>query len=151
MHNALLVSCKSPFNFACKWCLTVNRQSLVSGLHTGHREELKSIFSECSKNPVESIRLIQALIKEMGEKFCDDYVSQADEKVLTMEIARELMQLSESIYYKILEDIILDERRRLPGTDLSGTESNSFQKNVSNYITLLIFQEFYRKICFISY
>ena len=108
-------------------------QALVSGRQTGPSEELRRIFSECANNPGESI---QARVKEMGEKFCTHYVNQADEGRTTgfsMDMARKRLQLGESLYYKVLENIINDERRRLkPGTDLSGTLIASFTRKFSS-------------------
>lgn len=97
-------------------------QALVSGRQTGPSDELKRIFAEhCVKNPEESIA---ARVKEMGTKFCAHYVNQADEgrtNGFSMDMARKRLQLGESLYYKVLENIMNDERRRLkPGTDLSG-------------------------------
>ena len=71
----------------------------------------------------------------MGEKFCAHYVNQADEgrtSGFSMDMARKRLQLGESLYYKVLENIIIDERRRLKaGTDLSGNKSKlSFQLNL---------------------
>jgi retinoblastoma-like protein 1 len=114
-------------------------QALVSGRQTGPSEELRRIFSECSNNPGESI---QARVKEMGEKFCAHYVNQADEgrtNGFSMDMARKRLQLGESLYYKVLEKIIIDERRRLKaGTDLSGTKSE-FYFHFMFHIVLLFF------------
>lgn len=96
-------------------------QGLVSGRQTGPSEELKRIFSECANNPGDGIH---QRVKDMGEKFCAAYVNQIDEgraNGFSMDMARKRLQLGESLYYKVLENIINDERRRLkPGTDLSG-------------------------------
>lgn len=96
-------------------------QGLVSGRQMGPSEELKRIFSECNNNPEERIH---ERVKEMGQKFCASYVNQVDEgraNGFSMDMARKRLQLGESLYYKVLENIINDERRRLkPGTDLSG-------------------------------
>ena len=90
-------------------------QALVSGRATGPSEELKKIFSECLSNPEEGIA---ARVKEMGAKFCSHYVSQDS---AGQDMARKRLQLGESLYYKVLENIINDEKRRLKaGADLSG-------------------------------
>lgn len=90
-------------------------QALVSGRATGPSEELRRIFAECATNPEEGIA---ARVKEMGAKFCAHYVSQDS---AGQDMARKRLQLGESLYYKVLENIIHDEKRRLkPGADLSG-------------------------------
>lgn len=97
-------------------------QALVSGRQMGPSEELRRIFTDCCVNNPEAG--IAARVKEMGAKFCTHYVNQADEGRATgfsQDMARKRLQLGESLYYKVLENIINDERRRLkPGTDLSG-------------------------------
>ena len=46
-------------------------------------------------------------------------------------MGRKRLQLGESLYYKVLENIINDEKRRLkPGTDLSGKSSHLLADNL---------------------
>ena len=59
----------------------------------------------------------------MGDKFCNHYVNHTEEghTGFSMDMARKRLQLGESLYYKVLEKIINDEKRRLKSeTDLSG-------------------------------
>ena len=107
-------------------------QALVSGRQTGPSEDLTRIFRECQTNPEESIK---NRVKEMGEKFCQHYVNNhtADEgrSGFSMDMGRKRLQLGESLYYKVLENIINDEKRRLkPGTDLSGKSSHLLADNL---------------------
>ena len=92
----------------------------MSGRQTGPSEELRRIFSDCGNNPEESIR---KRVKEMGDKFCNHYVNHTEEgqTAFSTDMARKRLQLGESLYYKVLEKIINDEKRRLKSdTDLSG-------------------------------
>ena len=97
-------------------------QALISGRQTGPSEDLTRIFRDCQTSPEHSVR---TRVKDMGEKFCQHYVnnhaSDDGRQGFSMDMARKRLQLGESLYYKVLENIINDEKRRLkPGTDLSG-------------------------------
>ena len=110
-------------------------QALVSGRQTGPSEELRRIFRECTNNPEESIK---SRVKEMGDKFCNHYVNHTEEGQtgFSMDMARKRLQLGESLYYKVLEKIIIDEKRRLKSeTDLSG---NHFDFGIFFFNTILI-------------
>ena len=117
-------------------------QALVSGRQTGPGEDLAMIFRECAdggsaSNPELSIK---QRVKEMGDKFCQHYSSNnhaddgrianggngngssnSNNNSFSLDMARKRLQLGESLYYKVLGNIINDEKKRLkPGTNLSG-------------------------------
>lgn len=95
-------------------------QALVFGQKAGPSDELLAVFKQCQVNPEASIK---NRVKDMGEKFCNHYVNHVDEgrTGFSTDMARKRLQLAESLYYKILSNIINDEKRRLKaGTDLSG-------------------------------
>ncbi|KAG1681663.1 Retinoblastoma-like protein 1 [Nymphon striatum] len=98
---------------------SVNKlQTLLSGCKTCPSEELLKIFNECSRDPKKNV---VNLIKEMGEKFCSSYSSPSeDHPVSQNDFARKRLQLGESLYYKILEKLVISEKSRMPSNvDLS--------------------------------
>ncbi|KAL5021351.1 hypothetical protein ScPMuIL_000506 [Solemya velum] len=94
-------------------------QHLLSGLKTGPSDKLLEMFSECTRNPQEDI---QKKVKDMGGTFCTHYVQPSSDghPGAHIDFAKKRLQLAESLFYKVLENILLSERRRLSGNGKSG-------------------------------
>lgn len=92
--------------------------TLLAGYKTSPSEKLLDIFSECSRNPESAI---MKRVKEMGEIFCVCYAQPTEDHPGShIDFAKKRLQLGESLYFKVLENIILMERKRFhPLTDLS--------------------------------
>ncbi|XP_041375450.1 retinoblastoma-like protein 1 isoform X2 [Gigantopelta aegis] len=85
-------------------------QALLSGRKTSPSDALIEIFKDCSHNPNDEI---VSRIKEMGNTFCDHYIQPSDgHPGAHIDFAKRRLQLGESLYYKLLESIVLDESRR---------------------------------------
>ncbi|KAL7985467.1 hypothetical protein Chor_004037 [Crotalus horridus] len=72
-------------------------QSIVAGLKNAPSEQLVAIFESCIRNPMENIL----------------------KGVKRIDFALHRLKLAEILYYKSLETIMIQEKRRLPGKDMS--------------------------------
>ncbi|NWR76969.1 RBL1 protein, partial [Centropus unirufus] len=104
-------------------------QSIVSGLKNAPSEQLIAIFDSCARSPMESIT---SRVKEIGETFCRSYTQSTDEQPGShIDFAVNRLKLAEILYYKILETIMVQETRRLPGKDLTALlEQDVFHRSL---------------------
>ncbi|TRZ01222.1 hypothetical protein DNTS_006048 [Danionella cerebrum] len=92
-------------------------QSMVSGLRNTPSEPLIQIFTSCSRNPAESIL---NRLKSLGEKFKQAYTKPTDDLPgAHMDFAENRLKLAEILYFKILENIMTQEMKRLQGKDMA--------------------------------
>lgn len=100
---------------------TVSRlHSLLLNRSDGPSETLEKLFGECSTNPREAIL---KRVKEMGEKFCNAYCQPNDDMLppspQSNEFAKKRLTLGITFYYKVLESIMLREKKRMPAEKLA--------------------------------
>ncbi|MGH0174432.1 UNVERIFIED_CONTAM: hypothetical protein FKN15_072051 [Acipenser sinensis] len=92
-------------------------QSMVLGLKNAPSEQLLQIFSSCSRDPSETIL---NRVKSLGETFRHHYTKDTDEQPGShMDFADNRLKLAEILYYKILENVMAQETRRLHGKDMA--------------------------------
>uniref|UniRef100_A0A673LMH5 Retinoblastoma-like protein 1 n=1 Tax=Sinocyclocheilus rhinocerous TaxID=307959 RepID=A0A673LMH5_9TELE len=92
-------------------------QSMVSGLRNAPSDALVQIFNSCSRNPTESIL---NRVKTMGERFKQAYTKPTDDLPgAHMDFAENRLKLAEILYFKILENIMTQEMKRLQGKDMA--------------------------------
>ncbi|KAM7401570.1 hypothetical protein PAMP_016876 [Pampus punctatissimus] len=92
-------------------------QSMVAGLRTAPSEQLMQIFKSCSRDPTESIL---ARVKTLGQTFKEHYTNDSgDTPGSHIDFAENRLKLAEILYYKILENVIVQETKRLHGKDMS--------------------------------
>ncbi|XP_041096013.1 retinoblastoma-like protein 1 [Polyodon spathula] len=92
-------------------------QSMVLGLKNAPSEQLLQIFSSCSRDPSETIL---NKVKSLGETFRRHYTRDTDEQPGShMDFADNRLKLAEILYYKILENVMAQETRRLHGKDMA--------------------------------
>ncbi|NP_001124082.1 retinoblastoma-like protein 1 [Danio rerio] len=90
-------------------------QSMVSGLRNAPSDALLQIFNSCSRNPTESIL---NRVKTLGEKFKQAYTNPTDDLPgAHMDFAEKRLKLAEILYFKILENVMTQEMKRLQGKD----------------------------------
>ncbi|GAB1606640.1 retinoblastoma-like protein 1 [Argonauta hians] len=90
-------------------------QALLSGRKTSPSDGLSAIFQECSRNPSKAI---MNRVKEMGEIFCKNFIQPSDQPgAAHSDFARNRLQLAESLYFKTLESITVDEKKRFSAKD----------------------------------
>uniref|UniRef100_A0A8C1L6T7 Retinoblastoma-like 1 (p107) n=1 Tax=Cyprinus carpio TaxID=7962 RepID=A0A8C1L6T7_CYPCA len=88
-------------------------QSMVSGLRNSPSDALVQIFNSCSRNPTESIL---NRVKTMGESLIFYHVSNC--RFLCVDFSENRLKLAEILYFKILENIMTQEMKRLQGKDM---------------------------------
>ncbi|XP_031423817.1 retinoblastoma-like protein 1 isoform X2 [Clupea harengus] len=92
-------------------------QSMVTGLRNTPSEALLNIFKTCSRDPAD---IIQNRVKTLGETFKQNYTKQSDNMPGShMDFAEKRLKLAEILYYKILENIMAQEMKRLQGKDMA--------------------------------
>ncbi|KAL0968597.1 hypothetical protein UPYG_G00269000 [Umbra pygmaea] len=103
--------------------------SLLIGLKHGPSGRLRDVFRACARDPSE---VISTRLTEMCQLFCQHYEgSRGDSSGLGKDIAVRYFRLAEALYYKTLEAIIEQEKKRLGDADLSGIlEQDVFQRSL---------------------
>ncbi|XP_029947253.1 retinoblastoma-like protein 1 isoform X1 [Salarias fasciatus] len=92
-------------------------QSMVAGLRTAPSEALIQIFKSCSRDPTESIL---GRVKTLGQTFKEHYTNDSEDTPgAHIDFAENRMKLAEILYYKILENVMAQETKRLQGRDMS--------------------------------
>ncbi|XP_024865212.1 retinoblastoma-like protein 1 isoform X2 [Kryptolebias marmoratus] len=92
-------------------------QSMVAGLRTAPSEHLMQIFKSCSRDPTESIL---ARVKTLGQTFKEHYTNDSEDTPGShIDFAENRLKLAEILYYKVLENILVQETKRLQGRDMS--------------------------------
>lgn len=92
-------------------------QSMVARLRTSPSEQLTQIFKSCSRDPTESIL---TRVKTLGQAFKEHYTNDSEDTPGShIDFAENRLKLAEILYYKILENVMVQERKRLQGKDMS--------------------------------
>uniref|UniRef100_H3CMM7 Retinoblastoma-like protein 1 n=1 Tax=Tetraodon nigroviridis TaxID=99883 RepID=H3CMM7_TETNG len=92
-------------------------QSMVAGLRTAPSENLMQIFRSCSRNPSEAIT---ARVRRLGQTFKEHYsLDSEDTPASHIDFAEKRLKLAEILYYKVLENVMVQETKRLHGKDMS--------------------------------
>uniref|UniRef100_A0A672QFY4 RB transcriptional corepressor like 2 n=1 Tax=Sinocyclocheilus grahami TaxID=75366 RepID=A0A672QFY4_SINGR len=99
--------------------------TLLTGFKYRPSMRLRDIFRSCVRDPSESIA---ARLKEMSEIFLQNYEGTGEEN---KNVAVKYFCLAEALYYKSLEVIINQEKKRLGDMDLSRIlEQNIFHRSL---------------------
>uniref|UniRef100_A0A3Q3F9Y3 Retinoblastoma-like 1 (p107) n=1 Tax=Labrus bergylta TaxID=56723 RepID=A0A3Q3F9Y3_9LABR len=92
-------------------------QSIVAGLRTAPSEHMMQIFKSCSRDPTESIL---SRVKTLGQTFKEHYTNDSEDMPGShIDFAENRLKLAEILYYKILENVMVQETKRLHGKDMS--------------------------------
>ncbi|KAM4583235.1 retinoblastoma-like protein 1 [Fundulus diaphanus] len=92
-------------------------QSMVAGSRTAPSENLLQIFKSCSRDPTESVL---ARVKTLGQTFKEHYTNDSEDTPGShIDFAENRWKLAEILYYKILENVLVHETKRLQGRDMS--------------------------------
>ncbi|KAM4721187.1 retinoblastoma-like protein 2 [Rhinophrynus dorsalis] len=101
---------------------------ILTGLKPAPSEKLLQMLRSCSRNPSQAIA---RRLKEMFDVFCENTVSEGGENQFCKDIAKKYFHLAEVLYYKALESIIEQEKKRLGDTDLSNIlEQDIFHRSL---------------------
>ncbi|XP_046356555.1 retinoblastoma-like protein 1 isoform X1 [Haliotis rufescens] len=99
-------------------------QALLSGRRTSPSDTLLEVFGECNKDPKDDI---VSRVQDMGEIFCTHYVQPSEgHPGAHIDFARRRLQLGESLYFKMLENIVQGEKKRI-GKDQKTNPATSVQ------------------------
>ncbi|KAJ7405052.1 Retinoblastoma-like protein 2 [Willisornis vidua] len=103
--------------------------TMLAGLKNAPSENLEQILRSCSRDPSQSIA---NRIKEMHEVYCQSTQSEGEFSNFSKDVASKHFRHAETLYYKVLESIIEEERRtRLGDTDLSAIlEQDVFHRSL---------------------
>uniref|UniRef100_A0A4W3JFV8 Retinoblastoma-like protein 2 n=1 Tax=Callorhinchus milii TaxID=7868 RepID=A0A4W3JFV8_CALMI len=108
--------CATPISSATQ-CVS-RLHAMLMGLKNAPSERLLQIFRSCSGDPTLPIA---HRVKQMGEVFCHHYTqSTKDHSGYSIDYATKYLWLAEILYYKVLEAVIEQEKRRLGEIDLTG-------------------------------
>ncbi|XP_056129896.1 retinoblastoma-like protein 1 [Lampris incognitus] len=92
-------------------------QTMVAGLRPAPSEQLMQIFNSCSKDPTESIL---NTVKTLGQAFKEHYTNDSEDMPGShIDFAENRLKLAEILYYKILENVMAQETKRLHGKDMA--------------------------------
>ncbi|XP_067292433.1 retinoblastoma-like protein 2 isoform X2 [Pseudorasbora parva] len=103
--------------------------TLLTGFKYRPSTKLRDIFRSCARDPSDSIA---ARLKDMSEIFLQNYEGTGEEnKNLARDVAVKYFCLAEALYYKSLEVIVNQEKKRLGDMDLSGIlEKDVFHRSL---------------------
>ncbi|XP_057702474.1 retinoblastoma-like protein 1 isoform X2 [Corythoichthys intestinalis] len=92
-------------------------QSMVAGLRTAPSEQLLRIFKSCSRDPTEAI---VSQVKTLGQTFKEHYTNDSGHSAGShVDFAKSRLKLAEILFYKVLENVLMQETKRLQGKDMS--------------------------------
>ncbi|XP_033822794.1 retinoblastoma-like protein 1 [Periophthalmus magnuspinnatus] len=92
-------------------------QSMVARLRTAPSENLLQIFKSCTRDPTDAIL---GRIKTLGQTFKEHYTNDSEDSPGShIDFAENRLKLAEILYYKILENVMVQETKRLQGKDMS--------------------------------
>ena len=98
----------------------------------------------CSCDPKEKV---EEWVKEMGRLFCTHYTQHTDDHPgKHMDFARKRLQLAEGLYYKWLENILLEERKKKPDLDLTVLISTHIFHFIPDFCDVIL-HIFFESIC----
>ncbi|XP_009868116.1 PREDICTED: retinoblastoma-like protein 2, partial [Apaloderma vittatum] len=102
--------------------------TMLAGLKNAPSENLEQILRTCSRDPSQSIA---NRVKEMHEAYCQSVQSEGEFSNFSKDVASKHFRHAEVLYYKVLESVIEQEKRRLGDTDLSAIlEQDVFHRSL---------------------
>uniref|UniRef100_A0A8C7PBT3 Retinoblastoma-like 2 (p130) n=1 Tax=Oncorhynchus mykiss TaxID=8022 RepID=A0A8C7PBT3_ONCMY len=102
--------------------------SLLTGLKRGPSRRLTDLLRSCARDPSE---VISTRLKDMCQLFCQHYEGNWEENAGLGKDIAVYFCLAEALYYKTLEAVIDQEKKRLGNLDLSGIlEQDVFQRSL---------------------
>uniref|UniRef100_A0A8C8IYE4 Retinoblastoma-like 2 (p130) n=1 Tax=Oncorhynchus tshawytscha TaxID=74940 RepID=A0A8C8IYE4_ONCTS len=102
--------------------------SLLTGLKRGPSRRLTDLLRSCARDPSE---VISTRLKDMCQLFCQHYEGNWEENAGLGKDIAVYFCMAEALYYKTLEAVIDQEKKRLGNLDLSGIlEQDVFQRSL---------------------
>lgn len=91
-------------------------QALLVGRKPAPSDTLKEMLSSCTQD-IEAT--IEARVNELGEQFCRNYSQNTEDNDSNADFGRKRLQLAQTLFYKLLETILNDEKRKKPNFDIT--------------------------------
>lgn len=91
----------------------IKLQALIAGQSTPS-EGLLQMLSNCSQDVKSSV---EAKVKQIGEQFCANYNNVNDGS--TSDFGKKRFVMGQTLFYKLLEMILNDEKRKKPNDDIT--------------------------------
>ncbi|XP_012233373.1 retinoblastoma-like protein 1 isoform X3 [Linepithema humile] len=102
----------------------IKLQALIAG-QSAPSESLLQMLNSCSQN-VKS--LVEAKVTQIGEQFCASYNNNVNSASIndgsTSDYGRRRLLMGQTLFYKLLEMILNDEKRKKPNYDITNLLSN---------------------------
>ncbi|XP_048757821.2 retinoblastoma-like protein 1 isoform X3 [Ostrea edulis] len=108
---------------------SVNKlQSLLLGRKALPSDDLLDIFSEIGSDP--KTRIMER-VDEMGEVFCSHYVQETEDHAGSqIDFAQKRLQLGECLYYKMLESVLFNEKKRMDNKEGKSALSTLMEQEI---------------------
>ncbi|KAK0166251.1 hypothetical protein PV328_004690 [Microctonus aethiopoides] len=95
----------------------IRLQALLAGRQAAPSEGLQEMFASCSSD-VKSF--VENKVKEIGESFCASYTqSSEDNETSNLDFGKKRLILGQTLFYKLLEIILNEEKRIKPDYDVT--------------------------------
>lgn len=95
----------------------IKLQALIAG-QTAPSESLLQMFNTCSQD-IKS--LVELKVKQIGEQFCANYNNNSNitNEDSTSDFGKKRLIMGQTLFYKLLEMILNDEKRKKPNYDIT--------------------------------
>lgn len=92
-------------------------QALLAGRKPTPSDTLKEMLNSCTQDIKANI---EARVNEIGEQFYKNYTQNTeDNDTINADFGRKRLQLAQTLFYKLLETILNDEKRKKPYFDIA--------------------------------
>ncbi|XP_024227074.1 retinoblastoma-like protein 1 isoform X4 [Bombus vosnesenskii] len=93
----------------------IRLQAMLAG-QTSPSENLLQILNSCSQDVK---TLVETKVKELGELFCANYNKSTNANDTTSDFGKMRLYLGQTLFYRLLEMILNDEKRKKPNYDVT--------------------------------
>ncbi|XP_076753665.1 retinoblastoma-like protein 1 isoform X3 [Xylocopa sonorina] len=93
----------------------IRLQAMLAG-QTSPSENLLQILNSCSQDVK---TLVETKVKELGEQFCANYNKSTNANESTSDFGKKRLYLGQTLFYRLLEMILNDEKRKKPNYDVT--------------------------------
>ncbi|CAL7952077.1 unnamed protein product [Xylocopa violacea] len=93
----------------------IRLQAMLAG-QTSPSENLLQILNSCSQDVK---TLVETKVKELGEQFCANYNMGTNANENTSDFGKKRLYLGQTLFYRLLEMILNDEKRKKPNYDVT--------------------------------
>ncbi|XP_063972446.1 retinoblastoma-like protein 1 isoform X2 [Diachasmimorpha longicaudata] len=96
-------------------------QALLARRQPAPSDVLLDMLKSCTTD-VSS--LVENKVKEIGERFCATYSQNSDDDTSNLDFSKKRLILAQTLFYKVLERILTDEKRIKPDYDITNLLTN---------------------------